>query len=346
MKRLFVFTLIFALVIGAVPAAAFAADAETNAMPSGQKLFFDGRLVDVAAYDIEGHNYVKLRDICELVNYKITYQTLSSGEFVTCYYTKRNYDRTEDANADAGPPTSAALAKPAEIYAIFNPVRLDLNAADGSGLAAAYKIKAYEINDNNYIQLRDFAARVSEAGVEASEKAIDVRYNPQDDSVQIFSNTVYTGEDIVPSDVEPPYGPQQENSYTDGGAETDVYGAVDQILSQIIKDGMTEDEKVKAVYTCIMYNFTHTGKAETIPEGNKVTYTTPTRSSSGGAYVGRAGTLLTNKNGVCDHFAALFKVMLDRIGIPCEVASGQYVNRDGSKMPHAWNRAQIDGGWY
>ncbi|MDR3121888.1 MAG: hypothetical protein LBU58_11245, partial [Clostridiales bacterium] len=174
------------------------------------------------------------------------------------------------------------------------------------------------------------------------EKAIDVRYNPQDDSVQIFSNTVYTGEDIVPrvNNDAPPYESPSANP------ETDVYGAADQILSQIIKDGMTEDEKVKAVYTCIMYNFTHTGKAEIIPEGHKVTYTTPTRWTDGDHTAGNARKLLVDKNGVCDHFAALFKLLLDRIGIPCEVASGQYVNRDGSKMPHAWNRAQIDGVWY
>ena len=44
-----------------------------KAVPSTHKLYVNNQLTDIAAYNIEGNNYFKLRDIAKLVGFGVAY---------------------------------------------------------------------------------------------------------------------------------------------------------------------------------------------------------------------------------------------------------------------------------
>lgn len=51
--------------------------------------------------------------------------------------------------------------------------------------------------------------------------------------------------------------------------------------------------------------------------------------------------------GVCSDHAAIFKILCNHVGIEAGICSGYYLNRNGTKPPHSWNYAIVDGvTWY
>lgn len=65
--------------------------------------------------------------------------------------------------------------------------------------------------------------------------------------------------------------------------------------------------------------------------GGKVVLTTPNVYDAYGA--------LVNGVTVCQGYSEAYKLLLDRLGIPCEIV-------DSDTMNHAWNQIQINGNWY
>ena len=55
---------------------------------------------------------------------------------------------------------------------------------------------------------------------------------------------------------------------------------------------------------------------------------------------------LTMKYGVCDGFSKTYKFLMDGMGIPCLVVSGEALDPVTVKLErHAWNMIQVDGKW-
>jgi hypothetical protein len=120
---------------------------------------------------------------------------------------------------------------------------------------------------------------------------------------------------------------------------------VDEVLSKIIEPGMTETQKVKAVYDFLIFQYVHTGESP-LPDSPKVDYVKRLAEVNvDDDRLGLAYGLMYGGQGVCDYFAALFAVLLTRMGIQAEIWGGNYVNRDGTRRSHAWNRAYVDGAW-
>jgi hypothetical protein len=156
------------------------------------------------------------------------------------------------------------------------------------------------------------------------------------------------------------------------GTDVNVYQMIDEVLLQIISYGMNDDAKVKAVYDFLIYNFTHTGKtSESLPEVNRTYYTDmPVAGLTYQIYQNERGgetsvtfddpqdnlpktlpreyLLLINKHGVCGQFSSLMYTMLLRMDIAAQIVSGVYLNRDGTRPEHVWNRVVVDGKayWY
>ncbi len=65
-----------------------------------------------------------------------------------------------------------------------------------------------------------------------------------------------------------------------------------------------------------------------------------------GPYVSTAYGALVNGLAVCEGYSRLFKAAMDKLGVPCEIVTGYYV--EGETMePHMWNHVQdTDGKWY
>lgn len=61
------------------PTAAHAAEEWFKATPSTQTFYTDGKQVELEAYAINGHNYVKLRDVGQLVDFGVTYDAATNS---------------------------------------------------------------------------------------------------------------------------------------------------------------------------------------------------------------------------------------------------------------------------
>ena len=120
-------------------------------------------------------------------------------------------------------------------------------------------------------------------------------------------------------------------------SDTDEY--IEKILDSIITPGMTAEKKVMAVYTYMAKNYTHDDSS------------VPWLLTSGGINPLAVECdlfmplFMTNK-GTCDTFASGLRMLLLRLGYECNYVSGQYVNRDGSKVGHGWNQVKINDEWY
>ncbi|WP_312699975.1 stalk domain-containing protein [Sedimentibacter sp.] len=94
---------------------------------------------------------------------------------------------------------------------------------------------------------------------------------------------------------------------------------IDNILSEIIKPGMNDHEKVKAVHDYIILN----GKYDE----NKLLYSDY--------------DLLTQGKSVCNGYALLTYNMLNKLNIPVKLVTGM-----GNSELHIWNMVQLSGHWF
>lgn len=103
----------------------------------------------------------------------------------------------------------------------------------------------------------------------------------------------------------------------------EVYGYADAVLASILKDDMSDYDKLRAIYNYVKGNvgyISHSDKGDWVKA----------------AYEG-----LVKKQGDCFVYASTTKVLLDRAGI---------TNMDIAKIPastsHYWNLVDIGDGWY
>ena len=98
------------------------------------------------------------------------------------------------------------------------------------------------------------------------------------------------------------------------------------ILDEIIKDGMTDLEKEKAVYDWMTSN---------LSTGEGITSVIPGTSSN----CDNPHGVLKYRKAVCVGYATTFRLFMQMMGIPCKVVHN-------SDCFHSWALTQIDGHWY
>lgn len=110
------------------------------------------------------------------------------------------------------------------------------------------------------------------------------------------------------------------------GTYEDVYNEIekraDDIINEIIKDGMSELDKVYAVYMYLMKNCESLSTSGTNDRSPDTVY----------------GVLMENR-GSCGGFANTFKLFMDRLGIGSEICNSR-------SKGHIWNYVKVDGCWY
>ena len=100
-----------------------------------------------------------------------------------------------------------------------------------------------------------------------------------------------------------------------------LYTKLDAILAKIIKPGMSQYQKVKAIHD---YVVTH------------VTYDSKYRDNQS---VGSVIIAIDQGRGVCGDYSLLFKALCQRISIPCVYEDDLFT------LQHAWNAVFINGQW-
>lgn len=97
---------------------------------------------------------------------------------------------------------------------------------------------------------------------------------------------------------------------------------LDAILAKIIKPGMTQEQKIKAIHDYVVLHVTYDMKYHD-------------DQSAGGVIVA-----IDKGRGVCGDYSLLFKDLCQRISIPCVFEIG-----DPNTLNHAWNAVYINGEW-
>lgn len=159
-----------------------------------------------------------------------------------------------------------------------------------------------------------------------------------------------------------------------GNADVDY--AAEVICKKVIKKGMSQQQKVKALYNWVVNNCDHdkdyashklvykysknkkkakayakkmwekiyTGKAECTFDGvdyfelqdSYYNATMPYGDMDGYGQFYRAYDCFQTHKGGCSYITRLFKVLVNHVGIECTLIDGAYINRDGSQMYHYW----------
>lgn len=100
-----------------------------------------------------------------------------------------------------------------------------------------------------------------------------------------------------------------------------------QLKNELMKDLITDKEKVEAVYNYIVKNIKY--------DYNKV-------SNISTDYVPDLDNIITSKKGICYDYAALFAGILRSEGIHTKLIKGY---KNDLTAYHAWNEVYLDGDW-
>lgn len=120
--------------------------------------------------------------------------------------------------------------------------------------------------------------------------------------------------------------------------QQEITAAADKIISEVITEGMSEEEKQLAIYGYLEKNSSYDYEAlEDAKKNNFIKTADADYEDSFNAY-----GILVNGKGVCQSYACAYKLLCSKSGIECNVVTG-YLN---GSLPHAWNNISIDGGWY
>ncbi len=113
-------------------------------------------------------------------------------------------------------------------------------------------------------------------------------------------------------------------------ADRAVYDAAQEILDDILQEGMTGLEKEHAVYDWLVNNVNYDWRHQDIMAETPRTSYQP--------YGG-----LVDRTAVCLGYAASFQLLMDLAGVECITVVGACFNSEGD---HAWNMVRLDGSWY
>lgn len=154
----------------------------------------------------------------------------------------------------------------------------------------------------------------------------------------VTSSAPSTPANPVSSDVERLLNNAKLNPMKTNCDELDEW--VSKILGEITTKDMSTYQKVKAIYDYIIRNFTYGTPG--------MSYNTDLNYHMmfDNIVVSQAYTLLENKKGVCDLYAALFMVMTRAVGLESYIASGQVSSRNGGTTGHTWSIIKLEGGYY
>ena len=104
-----------------------------------------------------------------------------------------------------------------------------------------------------------------------------------------------------------------------------IYDKANSIIKKVIKPTMSEYEKEMALYEYVINN---------IEYDYELRYGTGERDRKSKIY-----EALYNNRGVCGGYAVVMKLLLNIVGIECDIVGG-------ALEPHAWNLVRIDGDYY
>lgn len=201
----------------------------------------------------------------------------------------------------------------------------------GSELVAYHKLSEEE--KQVYDTLRDgIASHVDEIEIEPEveksvlEKCLTCVYMDHPEYYWFDNNYTYWMVETTGkiSSIEPAYLMTED--------EIAAYDSSIRIAANEILDGTPVEassyEKVKHIYEAVIFS---------------------TEYAEGCQYNQSMASVFLNRQSVCAGYAKAVQYLLHELDIPCTYISGTaipFISSDGSPQPHAWNIAELDGGYY
>lgn len=146
---------------------AFAESKTVDAVKNTKKVTLDGEEVMVGAYDVEGYNYLKLRDIAAILNGK-------KCQFSVGYDEPTKLISVELAKAYEKVEGDLAEIKDEKAKAIVSVKKILVNGEEK-------EVKTALINENNYMQLRDLGTLVGlGVGYDKVNKVIQLKSDAEE----------------------------------------------------------------------------------------------------------------------------------------------------------------------
>ncbi len=108
--------------------------------------------------------------------------------------------------------------------------------------------------------------------------------------------------------------------------EIETIELAEEVIDEVIEDGMTDYEKEVAIYDWMFENIKH---------DDGITVAIPTT----GDYCDNPYGVLTTHKAVCVGYATTFRLFMQMLEIECMVVHDIYLS-------HSWDLVNIDGGWY
>lgn len=121
--------------------------------------------------------------------------------------------------------------------------------------------------------------------------------------------------------------------------QAEILSAAGEIVGQVVSDGMSDEEKCRAVYDYFNDNTSYDNEAVEEAEKNGFTKGDGWKDSEDAF---NAYGIIVDKKGVCQSYALSYKLLCSMSGVESRVITGYL---DGS-LPHAWNAVNLDGEWY
>ncbi|WP_419885772.1 hypothetical protein [Paenibacillus sp. B-A-8] len=164
MKRIFSFLLIVLLVIPALGTTTFASNT-VKAKVTESSTYFNGEKKALNGFNISNNNYFRLRDVAE-------YFSGTASQFEVTWNKTNN--AIEIITGQAYTPEKKASSN---YYSRSRTYSATLSTSKVLVNGQLQSITAYNIDENNYVQLRDLAGKIP----------FDIEYDVQSDRISLFS---------------------------------------------------------------------------------------------------------------------------------------------------------------
>ena len=120
---------------------------------------------------------------------------------------------------------------------------------------------------------------------------------------------------------------------------------VDRILAKIITKGMTNSQKLKAIYDYIIANSSY--EMRIIDYDEMMTFGDNAYLSDEDAITAYyAYLILSDGYGVCDNYSSAFTVLARAVGFDCYSIGGNVAYSGGGYTGHKWNNIKVGNTWY
>lgn len=120
---------------------------------------------------------------------------------------------------------------------------------------------------------------------------------------------------------------------------------VASILGSIIHNGMSNEQKIRAIHDWIANNTTYGYSYASLAQLGSFSPSDEHMVLQQGI-AQDAGAVLFNGTGVCDDYAAAFEVLAQRIGFDVIREGGRAPGANNQLNGHMWNRILLNGTWY